>query len=109
MELSDFISDLEQTKILSLSAFGVITGGVAGIVKFDEIIENSKRKFFSEDKSINKLSAKLAISATAGVTSTNYDGSLLSNIVEGLTYSVLFRIGYEAGYQITKNISLYKI
>ena len=103
MELSDFFSDLEQHKTLSLTAFGAMTGVIAGVMNLDERIDKSKRKIFSENKKIEKISAKLMASSVAGVTSVNYNGSLVSNIGEGTTYAVLFRLGYEAGYQITKN------
>ncbi len=104
MELGDFLSDLEQHKILSLTAFGAMTGAIAGVMNLDERIEKSKRKIFSENKKIEKISAKLMASSVAGITSVDYNGSLTSNIGEGATYAALFRLGYETGYQITKNI-----
>ncbi len=103
MELSDFFSDLEQTKILSLTTFGAMTGAIAGVMNLDERIENSKRKIFSENKKIEKASVKIMTSSLAGITSVNYGGSLFSNVGEGATYTILFRLGYGAGYQITKS------
>tara|TARA_Y100000310_G_C20650906_1_gene799369 strand:- start:1140 stop:1472 length:333 start_codon:yes stop_codon:yes gene_type:complete len=107
MELSDLFSDLEQHKTLSLTFFGFITGSVARLINFEERVKKSKRKLFSENKNVERRSVELMVSSVAGVTSINYGGPLVSDFGEGLTYTALFRLGYEAGYQITKNMYFY--
>ena len=102
MELSDLVYGFEDTKILGVSSFGFITGGVSGLINFDERIEKSKRKIFSKDKNLEKKYNKLAISAIGGITSVNYSENILSNISQGVVYTTLFRLGYEVGYQFVK-------
>ena len=105
MELSDIISDLEQTKILSLSSFGFITGGIASFIGFDQIVENRKSSIFSDNKKTEKRLSEGMASFVAGITSINYNGSFLGNVGETLTYTVLFRIGYGAGYTLVNNLN----
>ncbi len=108
MEISDFISGIEQTKILGASAFGFITGGVARVINFDNRIENRKRKnIFSKDVEKEKKYTKLAIAGISGLTSTTYNGPISSDALEVITYSSIFRLGYEVGYNTTKNIEKY--
>ena len=103
MEISDFVYGFENTKILGVSSFGFITGGIAGLINFDEKIEKSKRKVFSKDSDVEKKYTKLAISAIAGVTSINYNENILSDISQGVVYTALFRLGYETGYQVIRS------
>ena len=100
MEISDILSNFEDTKIISVSSFGFITGSVARLIDFDKKIEMSRKKVFSENDAIEKKYTKLSISAIASITSANYDGNLASDISQIAGYTVLFRLGYEAGYRV---------
>ena len=103
MVLTDLINDLELNKTILIGVSGAVTGVVAGKLDFDNKVENSEKTFSSKDKRIEKESLIASCSLISGCGAFDSEGSYSSNFLELMTYTAMFRLGYEVSHFFYEN------